>query len=329
MHRRTLLKVFLAAIATVTGARAQKPSSQEELDRRVAELRAKAIAAFPFEHVEVRGEDALATWTKLKAEDRGSPVVLGGDEDFDRVLMPFDPSNPFPMKSIEEILAAAARLRIPDDLFARRAQQDAGGEKAMKEILDKPDDQIPTVIERKDGSIVISFSSKDTPVPVPGFEDGRVMSPTEARAYLSKQSPGPDLGKWPDMPDTAPGLSVAMDLLKNMPLPSVHITLIPTQDWTEIPAYLRWGGWNDCPDPEYHVAALRSWRDRYSVELVGLSGDTMNLRGARPPLMRDEAIALAREQYAYCTDLVYQGTQTISNLAAALMANDWWFFWWD
>ena len=125
------------------------------------------------------------------------------------------------------------------------------------------------------------------------------------------------------------GLSVADDLLTGKPLPKVYIGLVPTDDWTTIPAYLRWGGWNDCPRAEYHVAAMRTWRDRYGAELVGMSSDTINVRVATRPKSREEALALARDQYIYCADVIDQGVYTYSALAADLMANDWWYFWWD
>jgi hypothetical protein len=112
-------------------------------------------------------------------------------------------------------------------------------------------------------------------------------------------------------------------------LDKVHIALIPTDDWTTIPAHLQWGGWNACPHPEFHVAALRSWRDRFGAELVGLSRDTLELRVSRRPQTREAALELAREQYAYCNDIVDQGVGTLSVLAADLMADPWWFFWWD
>jgi hypothetical protein len=54
-------------------------SREDELERRTAEVYAKAIAKFPFERVEVRGEDALETWQKLKTQRRGTPVVIGND----------------------------------------------------------------------------------------------------------------------------------------------------------------------------------------------------------------------------------------------------------
>lgn len=83
------------------------------------------------------------------------------------------------------------------------------------------------------------------------------------------------------------------------------------------------------PTPEYQVAAFRSWHERYGVEPVGMSGDVINLKAASRPTSREEALELAREQYDYCNDLIDQGVETLSNLAALLMADDWWYFWWD
>jgi hypothetical protein len=55
----------------------------------------------------------------------------------------------------------------------------------------------------------------------------------------------------------------------------------------------------------------------------------MNVRVQRRPPTREAALELAREQYVYCSDIVDQGVQTLSAFAAALMENDWWYFWWD
>jgi hypothetical protein len=136
----------------------------------------------------------------------------------------------------------------------------------------------------------------------------------------------PPLGEWPASPSRAPGLSAAYEILTHRPLPKVHIVLVPTDDPTTVPAHLQWGNWNACPAPEYHVAALRHWREHYGAELVGLNMDLMNLRVARKPATRDEALELARVQYAYCNDMV---DGSLSALAADLMAHDWWYFWWD
>jgi hypothetical protein len=139
----------------------------------------------------------------------------------------------------------------------------------------------------------------------------------------------PEQGSWPPIADAQPGLTVASDILTGKPLERVHIIILPITDGSEAPAYLCWGAWNACPPPELHVALLRSWNARYGTELVGLSGDVLNLRAARRPATRDEAMALAGEQYLYCSDIVDQGTMTLAPLAASLMDGDWWFFWWD
>ncbi|MDG2534452.1 DUF4253 domain-containing protein [Sphingomonas sp. HITSZ_GF] len=140
----------------------------------------------------------------------------------------------------------------------------------------------------------------------------------------------PEAGDWPATTEgLVSGLSVASDILTGKPFERVHILLLPTSDGSEAPAYLRWGGWNACPPAALHVAVLRSWKQRYGAELVGLSGDVIDLRVTKRPATRAEAMALAREQYFYCSDIVDQGTTSLPPLAAGLMDSDWWFFWWD
>jgi hypothetical protein len=206
----------------------------------------------------------------------------------------------------------------------------------MLELLSQPDDKLPKVFEflSPEGK-VIGHEIGEAPKGAPNLFGNRKrrLSPDEIRAFYSQDYRGPKIGDWPD---SLPGplaesasLTLAFDILTRESLPKVHIALIPTDDWTEIPAYLRWGNWNENPKPEFHVAALRSWRERFGAELVGMGFDTINLRVSRGPKSREEALALAQEQYVYCNDIVDQGTQTYSALAASLMASDWWFFWWD
>jgi hypothetical protein len=146
---------------------------------------------------------------------------------------------------------------------------------------------------------------------------------------LLGDQPSPPEGMWPEIPPRSFGLSIAVNEETGSPYESVNIAILPTEDPATIPAYLRWGGWNDNPLAEYHVAALRSWRDRYGAELAGISRDTMNIIVSRRPQTRAEALALAKEQYAYCDDIIDQGYGTFNDLAASLLANDWWYFWWD
>ena len=138
----------------------------------------------------------------------------------------------------------------------------------------------------------------------------------------------PPLGEWLTETGESTGLSVLYDYATGL-RSRVQIALIPTDDPAAIPAYLHWGDWNACPPPAYHVAALRAWRAQYGAELVGIDGDTMNLRVSRKPVTREEALDLARVQYAYCNDIIDQGVGSYRALAAELMAHNWWFFWWD
>jgi hypothetical protein len=81
--------------------------------------------------------------------------------------------------------------------------------------------------------------------------------------------------------------------------------------------------------PEVHGAFFRYWGETYGAEPVVIARDVIEMTVARPPLTRDAALALAREQYAYAADIVDQGTETIDALAAEIIGQPRWFFWWD
>jgi Domain of unknown function (DUF4253) len=60
-----------------------------------------------------------------------------------------------------------------------------------------------------------------------------------------------------------------------------------------------------------------------------MTHDTIELGVAHPPTNREHAIALAYEQFAYCSDIVDHGGGTLDALAATLLNGSVWFFWWD
>lgn len=307
MRRRAFMSGTLASASlAVTGSRWEAmtaPSTSESEE-------ARAIAAFPFERVETTGDQALPAWEQLKTAGRGVPVVLGDDRSVATLMDAFSPALPN-QRTVADILAAAAGLRHPEDLSARQVLEETRAHESLLQRLESKPDALPKM------SVIDADGNR------------RDLTSEETRAAMLRPREPPPMGEWPVAVAPAPGLSVAIDILSKRPLQKVHIALVPTDDWTTIPAHLRWGGWNDCPHSEYHVAALRAWRDRFDAELVGLDFDTMNLRVTRPPRTRPEALELAREQYVYCNDIVDQGLDTLSNLAASLMANDWWYFWWD
>jgi hypothetical protein len=108
------------------------------------------------------------------------------------------------------------------------------------------------------------------------------------------------------------------------------IALFPVGGSHEIPAVLGWGDWNACPPPAHHVAVLRYWRERYGADVRAMSHDTIELGVSNPPTSFEAAIPLARQQYAYASDIIDQGEHaTVGSLAGALVASDHWHFWWD
>lgn len=247
----------------------------------------------PFEVFSAPGEHAIGAWEELSVRYSGSasPVVLGPREELEFL------GDSWVMDSFgspESILTKASSINFPSGFRAHLEQQ-------MQALIDR---------------------SKNGPEWQSLLEDSGEIG-------LAEDLP---TGEWPNEPvnqSNELGLSVATNWETGRAHDEVLIGLFPTVDWTEIPAYMPFGGWNACPFPEWHVAALRHWRDDRGAQLIGLGHDTMNLRVKTRPESRDEALRVAREQYDYCSDIVEQGVGSIAALAHELMASDWWYFWWD
>lgn len=268
----------------------------EHLAREV-ELGRCAAAQFPYALVETTGERALEVWQSLRRQGKGTPLVLGGYGDIYRLhLRLLDKDH-----TAQTVLQAASRVRFPDDLLAMRAAQRA-----------KIDARLTS-----------------------DHAQGRFL---EDVRYCDME--WPPHGPWPDKAYEEPPLCVATawdfsswDRSQGLPAPrrpleKVYIALLPGTDAAEGPAHLLWGGWNDVPPSQMLVAALRSWRERYGAELVGIGHDTWSLRVDRPPTSRQEALTLAAEMVELCGDLLGE-VKTLEGQAALVMANSWWNFWWD
>lgn len=134
-------------------------------------------------------------------------------------------------------------------------------------------------------------------------------------------------GPWPE----GDGPSELVTTLESawMKLDELAVLLLPTTEGPHVPAHLNFGGWNDCPGPEEHVAIFEFWHRRHEAEVMTITHDVVEMRVGRPPRSREEAIALAMQQYRYCGDIVDQGTETIDRLAAGLLGSPVWYFWWD
>jgi hypothetical protein len=137
------------------------------------------------------------------------------------------------------------------------------------------------------------------------------------------------LGEWPEEEVEEMSLTVPKDTLSGRFHKEVYILSIPTNRAYEVPAYFGYGDWNECPGPEEHVGIWRYWYEKYGAKIIVITSDTIECTVERPPTTREEALALAREQFFYCADIVTQGVQTVSALAACLIKSKYWFFWWD
>jgi len=136
-------------------------------------------------------------------------------------------------------------------------------------------------------------------------------------------------GDWPAGMDPNHSFKGPTDIVTGQPLAEVAIILVRAAESWHVPCVLGYGDWNECPAPAEHAAILKRWQDGYGATLVTMTPDTIELAVERPVRTREDALALAREQYIYCADIVQQGTETIERLAASLLEASVWFFWWD
>ncbi|HTV43360.1 MAG TPA: DUF4253 domain-containing protein [Candidatus Sulfotelmatobacter sp.] len=138
-----------------------------------------------------------------------------------------------------------------------------------------------------------------------------------------------EMGRWPLIKPKAGSIMAHLDILSGRPKDVVYIAKIPTSLNWQAPAYIGAGGWNECPDAAVLAALARRWHERFGAEFVSITHDTIEFLVANPPASKEQAIELAKEQFIVCSDIVTQGTDTISALAATLLNSNYWYFWWD
>ncbi len=108
------------------------------------------------------------------------------------------------------------------------------------------------------------------------------------------------------------------------------LCLVRAESGADVPTLLNWlGGCNyDITGPE-HSAVLRHFDRHYGAELVTLETGVMEVLVGRRPRTPETVAAAAVEHYAYCNDIVHQGTGTIEELIEGQLRSSTWYFWWD
>jgi len=138
-----------------------------------------------------------------------------------------------------------------------------------------------------------------------------------------------EAGEEPPEPEPYSRFTVPYDILTGKPLKKIWIAAFPIANFYEIPIYIQYGGWNACPYPYEHAAVMKYWHQLYGAELIGITNDVIEMKVSNPPKTYQQAFELAKEQMAYCDDIVFQGTMTVERLAKLLVSATSWFFWWD
>jgi len=125
------------------------------------------------------------------------------------------------------------------------------------------------------------------------------------------------------------GVTLCRDTRTQDFLEQVDLALLPTTVGWQAPLLLAFGGWNECPGADEQAALMQNWGARYGAEPIAIGPDVVEMKVARPPATSGDAYALSLQHYAYCADIVDQGTETVDALAEELLGSNAWFFWWD
>ena len=106
---------------------------------------------------------------------------------------------------------------------------------------------------------------------------------------------------------------------------------IPVKNPWEVFAYLPFGGWNDCPDTAALMAVSKYWHEQHGAVPAVLTYDTLEYSVPAPIEPQERALDLAKEQYAFCADIIEQGApgMSVTRLAHDLRQSNIWYFWWD
>ena len=85
-------------------------------------------------------------------------------------------------------------------------------------------------------------------------------------------------------------------------------------------------GWNYDISPDEIIARLQQWDADFGLDLHGASLDWLEATFESPPA---DWHAFAEEVYAFCPDVVGQGTETVARLAYEMRKRNTLYLWWD
>jgi hypothetical protein len=138
-----------------------------------------------------------------------------------------------------------------------------------------------------------------------------------------------------EFPGLAPAISAELEPeLKRRALqqysPSARLGLVPANRPADVLPRLGWRGGDrsNAMGMTAIAAVLRSWEDRFGALLFEVGFADIRLFVSRPPRTIEAAQAIAVEHFAFSSEQG-RGRGGVSDIAAGLVDNPFWDFWWD
>ena len=103
---------------------------------------------------------------------------------------------------------------------------------------------------------------------------------------------------------------------------------VPVNQPWQILAWFPIGGCDHCPQAEHLVSVAKHWYEGFGAVPAVISEGIIEF-AVPHPVREEESLPLAKEHYAFCTDIVDQNLGTINALADVLRKSTVWFFWWE
>jgi hypothetical protein len=151
-------------------------------------------------------------------------------------------------------------------------------------------------------------------------EDDEILAPFDA-TWPGLATPGAP----PKDPDEMAG-----DLAAALLGEPRRLALVAAGSGADALAVAGWSGpTNHTADTGQIAAVLRTWQDRFGARVVGAGFDNLQVSVAAPPVTAEHALRVAVEHFAFCPDLVHQGTGSLTEYAEELPGATAWWFWWD
>ncbi|GAB2823962.1 hypothetical protein GCM10027043_26520 [Ferruginibacter profundus] len=104
------------------------------------------------------------------------------------------------------------------------------------------------------------------------------------------------------------------------------LAILKTTDKYQVLKQLQTNGINWEIDNDSLLHLIKIFDAKYSLDLIGASGDWCEFRINREP---QNWLTLAKEAYKVCPDIVDQGAETVEKLAAEMKRTKRLYFWWD